>query len=542
MADSALPPTTTALAFYPSPPHRVKALDRHTRMFLKMIKGAIKAWKGDLPTIDKVRPPQLSGKTPLKPMPFGDLYLPTVDEDWPASDWKRRLFLALLRSEYLFPVIDPADAWVSAEEARDTFQEVLPLGSYMSRPYHYWKEMRSDESLSRLAFAGLGALRLAPYQREEGDPAAVAKAAWQHDLGFMGKYEVRSGFERYGARALFGEDQRPVGIYWSEGRRWVLPGDADWEHAKWAWRCSLLVGTTVVDHLVGVHWMIANYVTTAARLWLPPTHPLRLLLKPFSWRTITINAGACETLCPERGFVHRASALTYESLHRAFGDAVGLMTFKTVRQMFEDKGGAAMGQRFPWAADALALYEVIHAFVVDYLDVYGTGADGRATEADVVDDPHIKRFWSHLDTAPKTMSFPVLSKEALVAVLAQFIWSVTGLHEAVGTVHEYVLDPTFMATKIRPGREMADVQSSMQCLFIIALTGLQMPKLMDVGDAAGIFDADHRGRDAFRRFHDELAKLSARIDAANDPAGDGPRRPWPCETFNPKHLETGVSI
>ena len=549
---------TTALARSPevhfgAPSLIVKKLDRHTKLFLKMIMGAIKEWNSDMPTVDRVRPPSHLGPTPLAVLAFGaerqTIELPTLDEDWAvttAKRLKRRFMLALLRNPVLFPVRDHDHRWRSVEVARDTFQEVLPLGAYMARPYHYWEEMSSDAAMSRLAFAGLGALRLMPYARQEGDPA-LPGAAWQHDLGFLSRYAVRPGFERYGARAVFDEAQEPIAL--CRESVWHRPGDAGWAHAKWAWRCSLMVGTTVVDHLVGVHWLIGNYVTTAARFHLPPTHYLRLLLKPFTWRTITINAGASETLCPERGFVHRASALTYEALGQAFGDATTLLTFHTVPELVRRKGldpdrlvtveGADPPEevdRFPWVADALALYRVIHAFVVEYIDLYAPA------DADVDGDLAIHAFWIHLNTAPATVRFPGRSKAALVEVLAQFIWSVTGLHEAVGTVNEYVIDPTFMGTKIRPGTETADIQASMQYLLVMALTGLGMPRLLDVGDAAGVFDADHRGRAAFQRFHDALVRLSAQNDAANRRRLAHPTRRWPCETFNPKHLETGVSI
>ncbi len=534
----------TAVVIYGAPSLRVKKLDLHTRLFLKMIRGAIKKWKSDLPTMDKVRPPRLWGEMAMTQLPFGSgatqLHLPTVDEDWPASDWKRKVFLSVLRNGLLFPVTDHAEAWVSPEEAKDTFQELLPLGSYMARPYHYWPEMRSDGAMSRLVFAGLGALRLMPYPHVEGAPTRFANAAWHHDMTFLANYEVRAGFERYGARAVFDADQRPIGIFWSHKNEWVFPpaegaSDAEWMHAKWVWRCSLMVGTTVADHLVGVHWLIANYVTTAARNKLSPTHYLRLLLKPFTWRTVTINAGAAETLCPERGFVHRASALEYSSLTRAFGDSVGLMRFHTVPQLVARKGAEGLGNRFPWVTDALALYNVIHAFVDEYVAAY-------ATEAEVMADVEINGFWNHLNDAPETVMFPGRSRTGLIDVLSQFIWSVTGLHEAVGTVHEYVLDPTFMGTKIRPGVEIADVQASLQYLLIMALTGLQMPKLLDLQDAAGVFDADTKGRRAFAKFHDALVKLSGDIDRANVERLADPERPWPCQTFNPKNLETGVSI
>ncbi|MBK8697350.1 MAG: hypothetical protein IPN17_35100 [Deltaproteobacteria bacterium] len=124
-----------------------------------------------MPTVDRVRPPAHLGPTPLITLSFGteqqQIKIPTVDEDWTVTTskrLKRKVLLTLLRNPVLFPICDYDARWESAEVARDTFQEVLPLGSYMARPYHYWKEMSSDAAMSRLAFAGLGALRLMPYE------------------------------------------------------------------------------------------------------------------------------------------------------------------------------------------------------------------------------------------------------------------------------------------------------------------------------------------------------------------------------------------
>ncbi len=96
-----------------------------------------------------------------------------------------------------------------------------------------------------------------------------------------------------------------------------------------------------------------------------------------------------------------------------------------------------------------------------------------------------------------------------------------------------VLDPTFMSTKIRPGTEVADVQASVQALGIIGLTGLRMPKLLN--DFSHVC-LDDPGREAFATFQTQLHALAAQIDRDNQ------RRRWPCNTFNPRFLETGVSI
>jgi hypothetical protein len=525
---------TNVLARYGAPSERVAALDLHTRITLWMVKRGIRTWKAAVPGAEHILAPSSWGEPSERELPFrvnGRPHrIPTEDEDWPGSDLQRRTILALLRSGLVFPVRDADERWVVPEEARDTFQEILPLGTYVARPYHHWDEMRSDAAMSRLAFAGLGAWRLRPHVPAPGDPEG---ASWEIDLSWLEAYEVRAGFERYGARALFGPDHRPLAI--RRGGAWSRPGEPGWAHAKWAWRCSLLVGGTIADHLVGTHWVIANLFTTASRTRLPPTHWLRLLLKPFTWRTVTINAGATETLCPERGLLHRASALTYPSLVTAFEDAARAVRYRPVPVMAVEAGASGLGDACPWWTDAVALHEVLHAFVDDFVGQYA--ADDHAVRGDA----DLAAFWQALQGG--RIGLPVeLSRQALVDVLAWFAWTVTGLHEAVGNVIEVILDPTFAATKIRPGREEGDVQSSLQAMIVVALTGLEMPQLTQLGEAERVFGADRRGRGAFARLQQALAALSARMDAANARRAADPVRPWPFRAFDPRNLETSVSI
>ena len=524
---------------YGAPSSRIEKLDRHTRLFLWMVKSAIKVWKSATVGIDRVRPPQRQGGLIFRNLPFGTpgkpIRVPINDEDWPLSSRKRDIILRILRIEPIFPVRDTNATWKSRAEARDVFQELLPQGVYLSRPYHHWREMTSDSAMCRLAFAGLGGYRTTLCKVAHAEDPRLRSARWECDYSYLGNYEVRPGFERYGAKALFDSAQRPLAIWWCHGKCWVFPEETDWDHAKWVWRCSMMVGSTVTDHLVFVHWIMGNTVTVAARMALQPTHYLSLLLKAFTWRTIAINYGASNSLLPRCGFVHRASAFTYKSLVQALNDSVGLARFQTVRAMVAEKGMEGPDVQFPWATEALALYEVIREFVEDYLFCY-------ATPEEVLADPELEQFWKELENAPPGMVFPQRSYEGLVEIVSQFIWTVTGLHEAVGTVHEYVLDPTFMGTKIRPGTETSDVQASIQYLLILALTGLEMPALLDIGDSKEIFGADQRGRKAFARFSGTLQRLVKEMDERNRSRLVDPSYPWPCHSFNPRHLETAVSI
>lgn len=504
---------------------KLSGLDLHSKLAMFMIRSAVLKWKEDVPTAAHIRPPQREGPLEATELPFAGLELPISDEDWPAPGFQRKSLMWLLTRRSM-KVRDSAVAWSSPAEAITAFERVLAVGPMLPRPTHRWSEMRSDAAMSRIAFAGMGALRLRPLSPEEAaaDPDG---AAWVHDMRWMGAYDVRPGFERYGAAAYFDRQRAPIRIRWTHAARDVRPGDPDWEHAKWVWRCTLLVGTTVADHLVGVHWMIANYTTTSARNHLGPDHPLRRLLKPFTWRTVTINHNAVTSLCPERGFVHRAAALTYPELLRAFTDSTAMLRWRPVPEYLAEKGPLQPGDDFPWLEDGLALYAVIEHFVHDYMGRYFTG-DSAAS------DPQIRRFWRGLaEASPPTSALPELSRQSLLDMLSQFIWTVTGLHESAGAVLEYVIDPSFTGTKIRPGRELADVQSSIQALLVIGLTGLEMPGLL--GDFSQVC-LDDAGREAFAEFRAQLYALADRIDAANR------HRRWPCNWFNPRVLECSVSI
>jgi hypothetical protein len=50
--------------------------------------------------------------------------------------------------------------------------------------------------------------------------------------------------------------------------------------------------------------------------------------------------------------------------------------------------------------------------------------------------------------------------QVLVEVLTGFIVLVTGVHNQVGNVADYMMDPRFVSAKIRPGKEVSDIQST----------------------------------------------------------------------------------
>merc|ERR1711879_763354 len=109
------------------------------------------------------------------------------------------------------------------------------------------------------------------------------------DLRSMRSLKVRPAFQKYGACAYFRYPGRKIScIYWSHGEQLIRPGEELWEHAKWAWRCSLFLWTTAVNHLVQTHWIMSNALTTAVR-GLPTWHPIRRVMQISTFGNAKVN-------------------------------------------------------------------------------------------------------------------------------------------------------------------------------------------------------------------------------------------------------------
>ena len=144
-----------------------------------------------------------------------------------------------------------------------------------------WAEMTSDGALSQWAFAGLAAHAIKAHRG--GKVVSGVAVKYEVDFTWMSAFAIRPGFEHYGAAAYFSADRTLWMVRWSHGVAGpdgleVTPDMSEWEHAKWVWKCSVLVGVTLKDHLVGVHFEVANWLAVATLESLPAEHPVRRLL------------------------------------------------------------------------------------------------------------------------------------------------------------------------------------------------------------------------------------------------------------------------
>ena len=128
----------------------------------------------------------------------------------------------------------------------------------------------------------------------------------------------------------------------------------------------------------------------------------------------------------------------------------------------------------------LAFWRVVEAHVKAYVNVY------YVDDAAVLADGELARFWDTLATANADIRTgryngdeaghlgALRGKADLIEKLSFFIWQVTGYHNHVGNVADYLLGADFAGAKIRKGEDQSDVQASFQGLMIALMTAMKV--------------------------------------------------------------------
>ena len=95
-----------------------------------------------------------------------------------------------------------------------------------------------------------------------------------------------------------------------------------------------------------------------------------------------MNLDAALALSPEGGLAHRTFAFTYAGLARCLlRRHRGRRTFETFPQRIARKRVAGLGDAFAYGTDGLALFEVMHTYAVEYIDIFYTARRNRSATA-----------------------------------------------------------------------------------------------------------------------------------------------------------------
>lgn len=208
--------------------------------------------------------------------------------------------------------------------------------------------------------------------------------------------------------------------------------------------------------------------------------------------------------------------------------------------------------KFPYRSEGLAYYKIVEEFVTEWIAHAGT---------EQVFDEQGKAFYQDIVNSTENLAYQVpaeFNEKNLIAVLTQFIFTVTCFHEMVGTIVDYTEKPSYAGYRTLSsssksanqkngddGHEnhdnqenVVDLQSYLSAAVITASTGVQMPALVDrfenfFGIGEGVPQWERPVWDAFQ---EQLHVQSKKVQKA-----DKARR-FECKTFDPAHFECSISV
>eukprot|EP00484_Ammonia_sp_Unknown_P021957 CAMPEP_0197034918 /NCGR_PEP_ID=MMETSP1384-20130603/12845_1 /TAXON_ID=29189 /ORGANISM="Ammonia sp." /LENGTH=645 /DNA_ID=CAMNT_0042464889 /DNA_START=49 /DNA_END=1986 /DNA_ORIENTATION=- len=326
----------------------------------------------------------------------------------------------------------------------------------------------SDMWCTLIAFCGYGAHRTTPFKEDQHHEHAY----WVNDVTWLAQYDVRPGFEKYGAAAYFDAKYHLTEIFLSHtGQSYRPPADdntnnrsLEWQHAKWAWKVSVSVATFLVDHLAHCLFRESNALTQAIRTTLPEDHPIRRLLLPFTLGSVYANRVFNEYL-RENGLYHRAFAFTYKALQQLIYDSMEDAPLKKSRVeatemmkyrflLFRKKGSVLKklpDQVYPPGKDWYEFWYETLEFVDKYmLILYGPQPENPDEDSRLLEDKPAAAFYAALREKLSIIEKYRFKRFNLVNVLATLMCHATAWNHHCYTAvsFEYSVDPDFTGLKI----------------------------------------------------------------------------------------------
>ena len=487
-------------------------IDFYTNITIQSMWMRFSTWK--VPEADTclVIPTEQQPLQPRTTMFQTNITVPTTDEDWPMDDPAQTAkFVAFSKAA---PMVDNFN--MTWQPGQDTQQYVMEkLGKMWPRTLGHWNDRYSDRALELIAFNGVGQHMLEKVPTPESDGSYYGIF-----LNFMDGLEVRPGFAKYGADAFFNKDGKVVKIV----RQGVTygPDHDQWEYAKMSFRGSLIVKVTAVDHLQGIHDTLINSMAIASREELAPNHPLRRLLKPWTFRIAVLNTQAAASLYQPKGLLQRGTALTLNGMKTTWDYCQQALKLETFPEMIKRQNIDTV--TLPFHEDGLDYYNIVHKFVSDYVDLY------YKSDSDL--DAGVHSFWkSWSDNLPGHLR--PLNLDGLKDVVAQTIVIASGHHNQVGTLGEYITDPTFAPFSWVEGELSATPFNALMMPLVYIGANLDQPRIME--DFSHVM-LDDKAKAVCHAFTADLQKFVDTVEGRNT------KRVRPYSCFNPKYVEMAASI
>jgi hypothetical protein len=246
-----------------------------------------------------------------------------------------------------------------------------------------------------------------------------------------------------------------------------------------------------------------------------------------------VNLSAFGTLVPETAILHRALALEYDAMEAVFD-----MSYEqcNIYQPFPDHELApeieqlSKEGKFPYISQGRAYWKLVQKFVSSWIDASG----------DAAEDDQALLFYNNVrkQSAGQAYELPEYkSKDDMINLITQTIFTVTAYHELVGGVVDYVKYPSRNGFRLIEGETEIDTQSWLLTALIGASTAIRMPQLARPFEKFfGAGGAPVWEREVWESFTSDLEGQSKKVQA------EDAERSVEYKYFDPARFECSVSV
>jgi arachidonate 15-lipoxygenase len=348
--------------------------------------------------------------------------------------------------------------------------------------------------------------------------ARVDEATWAWDLRVLDDYQHHAGLLKIGSRVLFRIDplRRSLQAYRIEcALGGIEPTDPLWDRACKIALCAATTHLSLVRHFNWVHLAGGAQLAIATRNRLSAGHPLCRLLWPYIYATQQSNDIVTRGQMVRGGDFETIFSFTFVGMCRLFDDTYPAYPHRVNDPEADGDARGVRGAGFdtPTQDNLEALFDVLHRFVRNYLQIYyprnaDTGAGAVHGDAEVLAwlEELNARVPNGVGVSPDDVTWDKLAR-----LLAGQMYLVTVQHEILGScMWDYQLwthrQPVRVYEDFR--REPLDVYQRL----VNANYNLNVHRRALMDDFTR-FALDYRAKAAMLQFQSELAQLEAATDS-----------------------------
>ena len=364
----------------------------------------------------------------------------------------------------------------------------------------------------------------------------VDDATWVWDLRMLDDYEYHPGLLKIGSRVLFGVDPLRRSLQ-ARGIECVLgsiePTDPRWNQACKIALCAASTYLSLVRHFNWVHLAGGAQLAIATRNCFSAGHPLCRLLWPYIYATQQSNDIVTRGQMARGGEFETIFSFTFEGMSRLFDDSYLAYPHLVNDPEADGEARGVRGAGFdtPTQDNLEALFDVMHRFVCNYLEIYyprnsATGASAVHGDAETL--AWLKELNALVPNGVGVNPNDV-TWNSLARLLASQLYLVTAQHDILGShMWDYQLwthrQPARVYEDFR--REPLDVYQRL----VNANYNLNVHRRALMDDFTHVA-LDYRAKAVMLQFQSELATLQAAMDS----------HPWAVWRLYPRELEVNIN-